>query len=57
VWPASDGRQLAQTTKSQQGYNVVRWTSSAMNFWVVSDLEPNQLAKFSELLKSSISSN
>jgi anti-sigma factor RsiW len=56
VWPASDGRQFAQTTKSQQGYNVIRWTSSAMNFWVVSDLEPNQLAKFSELLKSSISS-
>jgi anti-sigma factor RsiW len=53
VWPASDGRQLVQTTKSQQGYNVIRWTSSAMNFWVVSDLEPKQLAKFSELLKSS----
>jgi anti-sigma factor RsiW len=53
VWPASDGRQLAQTTKSQQGYNVIRWTGSGMNFWVVSDLEGSQLAKFSELLKSS----
>jgi len=53
VWPASDGRQLAQTTKSQQGYNVIRWTGSGMNFWVVSDLVGSQLAKFSELLKSS----
>ena len=53
VWPASAGQQLAPSNKTQQGYNVIRWTSSAMNFWVVSDLEPNQLAKFSELLKSS----
>ena len=57
VWPASAGQQLAQSNKTQQGYNVIRWTSSAMNFWVVSDLEPNQLAKFSELLKSSIPSS
>ena len=55
VWPASAGQQLAPSNKTQQGYNVIRWTSSAMNFWVVSDLEPSQLAKFSELLKSSTS--
>jgi len=54
VWPASDGRQLAQTTKSQQGYNVIRWTGSGMNFWVVSDLEASQLTKFTELLKASM---
>jgi anti-sigma factor RsiW len=57
VWPASTGPQLAQSHKTQQGYNVIRWTSSAMNFWAVSDLEPNQLVKFSELLKSSIPSS
>ena len=57
VWPASAAQQLAQSNKTQQGYNVIRWTSSAMNFWAVSDLEPNQLAKFSELLKSSIPSS
>ncbi|HEX5605394.1 MAG TPA: anti-sigma factor [Candidatus Binatia bacterium] len=57
VWPASTGQQLAQSHKTQQGYNLIRWTSSAMNFWAVSDLEANQLTKFSELLKSSIPSS
>jgi hypothetical protein len=33
---------------------VIRWTGSGMNFWVVSDLEQSQLAKFTDLLKSSL---
>ena len=52
VWPATD-RPITEARKKQQGYNVIRWTGSGMNFWVVSDLEGSQLAKFSELLKSS----
>jgi anti-sigma factor RsiW len=54
VWPATDGKRIIEATKMQQGYNVIRWTGSGMNFWVVSDLEAGQLAKFAELLKSSL---
>lgn len=54
VWPATDGRQMTEGKKIQQGYNVIRWAGSGMNFWVVSDLEAGQLAKFAELLKSSL---
>ncbi|HEX7232267.1 MAG TPA: anti-sigma factor [Candidatus Binatia bacterium] len=54
VWPVMDGRQIGEAKKMQQGYNVIRWTGSGMNFWVVSDLEATQLAKFAELLKSSL---
>ena len=54
VWPATDGRQMTEGKKIQQGYNVIRWAGSGMNFWVVSDLEVGQLAKFAELLKSSL---
>ena len=54
VWPATDSRPITEARKKQQGYNVIRWTGSGMNFWVVSDLEASQLAKFAELLKSSL---
>lgn len=53
VWPSGNSAQTGGPIKTQQGYHVIRWTSSGMNFWVVSDLEQNQLAKFTDLLKSS----
>jgi len=39
--------------KTLQGYHVIRWTSFRGEFLGVSDLEQNQLAKFTDLLKSS----
>ena len=53
VWPSGNSAQTGGSIKTQQGYHVIRWTGSGMNFWVVSDLEQNQLAKFTDLLKSS----
>jgi anti-sigma factor RsiW len=57
VWPAGTSAQASGSVKTQQGYNVIRWTAAGMNFWVVSDLERNQLAKFTDLLKSSASTS
>ncbi len=53
VWPSDQGAKSSVPMKTQQGYHVIHWTSSGMNVWVVSDLEPNQLEKFASLLKSS----
>ncbi|HYT56076.1 MAG TPA: anti-sigma factor [Verrucomicrobiae bacterium] len=53
VWPADNSGQTGGPIKTLQGYHVIRWASSGMNFWVVSDLEQNQLAKFTDLLKAS----
>ena len=53
VWPSDSNAQSSAPIKTRQGYHVVRWASSGMNFWAVSDLEQNQLAKFIDLLKSS----
>jgi anti-sigma factor RsiW len=53
IWPSDSSAQAGGSIKTQQGYHVVRWTGSGMNFWVVSDLEQNQLAQFTDLLKSS----
>ena len=54
VWPSEGTSKTSGPIHTQQGYHVIRWSSAGMNFWVVSDLEPSQLAKFSDLLKSSV---
>src|SRR6185436_4502707 len=41
IWPSNKTRQTGESIKAQQGYNVIRWSRSGMNFWVVSDLERN----------------
>jgi anti-sigma factor RsiW len=51
IWPSNKTRQTGESSKAQQGYNVIRWSRSGMNFWVVSDLERNQLEKFVAMLK------
>jgi anti-sigma factor RsiW len=54
VWPSERSSKNSGPIYAQQGYHVIRWTSAGMNFWVVSDLESNQLAQFTDLLKASI---
>ena len=57
VWPSDKNARSSAPIQTQQGYHVIRWTSSGMNFWAVSDLEQNQLTKFTDLLKSSASNS
>jgi anti-sigma factor RsiW len=53
VWPSLDTKSTSVQTTARQGYNVLHWTSSGLNFWVVSDLERDQLEKLIALLKGS----
>jgi anti-sigma factor RsiW len=57
VWPSDKSAQISGPIKTRQGYHVIRWASAGVNFWVVSDLETSQLAKFAELLKSSVATS
>jgi anti-sigma factor RsiW len=56
VWPYK-GTDAGGPIKTQQGYHVIRWASAGVNFWVVSDLEATQLAKFADLLKTSVAAS
>ena len=51
VWPSSDSKSTAVKATQRQGYKILYWTNSGLNFWVVSDLEHAQLERFAELLK------
>ena len=51
VWP-SDGTPLMNPTASvHQGYNLIRWSSEGMSYWVVSDLNLAELQQFVQLLQ------
>jgi anti-sigma factor RsiW len=54
LWPSNTIPRPAAPIKTQQGYHVIRWTSSGVEFSVVSDLEASQLVKFADSLKSSV---
>ena len=54
VWPSDNSAPSSAPIKTQQGYHVIHWENAGSNFWIVSDLEASQLAKFAELLKSSL---
>ena len=54
IWPSGSSTQNSSPIETQQGYHLIHWVTAGMNFWIVSDLETSQLAKFTNLLKSSI---
>lgn len=47
VWPSSD--QVAPVSQVQRGFNVVRWADGSMQYWVVSDMDHEEIATFTKL--------
>ena len=53
IWPSTRQSEAIQTL-SQDGYSVIYWTQSNMNYWAVSDLESSKLDAFVQLLQSRV---
>ncbi len=51
IWPSAQPEDADLISAARQGYNLFHWTRSGMTFWVVSDVERNQLEKFVQILK------
>lgn len=51
VWPATEPLGTTGKASVHQGYNLIRWTSGGMNYWVVSDLNLAELQQFVQLLQ------
>jgi anti-sigma factor RsiW len=51
VWPAKGTSVSTPAGAERSGYNIVHWTQDGMDFWAVSDVEPNQLRDFATLLQ------
>ena len=52
VWPAPGSADASVGESVRQGYNLLHWTRAAMNWWVVSDLNLDELKGFANLLRA-----
>jgi anti-sigma factor RsiW len=51
IWPSSPGDEDAPPKATRQGFHMIRWTSPAMTFWAVSDLNEVELQEFVRLIQ------
>jgi len=52
VWPSPDsGKRARGPPLSRQGFNILHWTGSGMNYWAISDLNIGELREFVQLLE------
>jgi len=50
VWPAPRDMDRPLTVATRQGYHLLHWTQGGMNYWVVSDLNEDELKQFVRLV-------
>jgi anti-sigma factor RsiW len=55
TWPSPDVADAAQELHSKNGYKLLYWCQDYMNYWVVSDLDSDELQKFAALLQQKVS--
>ena len=51
IWPAGQRNATAEVFGERQGYNLLHWTNSGMNYWAISDLNPVELREFARLVQ------
>jgi len=52
VWPANSNSKSTAQASVRQGYNLIRWTNSGMEWWAISDLNLAELQQFVQLLQN-----
>lgn len=53
VWPRDANASAPPAAATVQGFNVAGWENQGMQFWLVSDLNENELQTFAQLLRRS----
>ena len=51
IWPAGQAGSTGEVAIQRQGYNVIHWTDSGMNYWAISDLNGVELHEFARLVQ------
>ena len=51
VWPSGQAGSTAEVMNQRQGYNLIHWTGSGMNYWAISDLNSVELHEFARLMQ------
>jgi len=51
VWPSTGASDSSGRALVRQGYNLINWTNSGMDYWATSDLNLAELQEFVQLLQ------
>jgi anti-sigma factor RsiW len=49
-----DTERRAARTETIQGFNIRRWSDRGLNYWAISDINPDELAEFSEKFEATM---
>ena len=55
VWPLGPGRAGSTKAMTRQGYQLLHWVDSDLNYWAVSDINEKELQQFKQLFEEQIS--
>jgi len=51
IWPAEQSDASGEVATKRQGYDLLHWTNSGMNYWAISDLNGVELHEFARLVQ------
>ena len=51
IWPAEQNNATGEVATKRQGYSLLHWTNSGMNYWAISDLNTVELHEFARLVQ------
>jgi anti-sigma factor RsiW len=54
VWPDKTRTDVSQQTSFRQGYHMIHWTQAGMHYWLISDMNAQDLGEFKRLLGAQI---
>lgn len=52
IWPAEQAGSTGEVAIQRQGYNLIHWSGSGMNFWAISDLNGVELRELAFLVQA-----
>jgi anti-sigma factor RsiW len=54
VWPDKEHNNAPQVNSSRQGYQMIHWTQDGMRYWLISDVNAQDLGDFKRMLATQI---
>ena len=54
AWPSNDAHEMEEKSARRQGYNLIHWDQSGMEYWAISDLNEAELRQFVEIIQNRI---
>jgi anti-sigma factor RsiW len=54
VWPTKDNTASSPKTMTRQGYRLLHWVDSDLNYWAVSDINEKELQEFKQLFEEQV---